>query len=177
MSSLLDLMQQDRPFRRVSVTQGGEWAGPCVFCGEGKDRMRCWPHEGDRGRWWCRRCGKKGDAIAYLREFRGLSFQEAAQQVGKSLDERPRRPQAQTSMEVLCRYLEEQGAAAQEEIFLCEWAARSIEKAQDRYTEAERMAWAVRYSLVSQWIAQLDAMAAQVVTAASRKEHHGTRRD
>jgi|GEM_PF-1170764 len=50
-----------------------EFSGPCPACG-GKDRFRIWPEE---NRYWCRRCGVQGDSIQYLRDFHGLSFQEA----------------------------------------------------------------------------------------------------
>jgi len=74
---LLSLIGRDVPFRRVGSTNGGEFAGPCPFCG-GKDRFRVWPeHPSGRGRWWCRQCGKNGDAIAYLVEHGEISTAEA----------------------------------------------------------------------------------------------------
>ncbi|MEM4721690.1 MAG: primase-helicase zinc-binding domain-containing protein [Candidatus Methanomethylicaceae archaeon] len=71
--------------KRLASTRGGEYAGPCPFCGEGKDRFRVWPQQGEGGRWWCRQCGKSGDVIQYLREIRGLSFKEACDVVGKEM--------------------------------------------------------------------------------------------
>lgn len=70
---LLDLTGSDTNLRRVASTSGGEYAGPCPWCG-GQDRFRVWPVE---GRYWCRQCERSGDAIQYLREFRGLTFHEA----------------------------------------------------------------------------------------------------
>lgn len=67
--------------KRVATTNGGEWAGGCPFCG-GRDRFRVWPDE-KGGRFWCRGCGKAGDAIQWLRDFRGLSFQEACLELGR----------------------------------------------------------------------------------------------
>jgi DNA primase len=67
--------------KRVATTGGGEWAGPCPWCG-GKDRFRLWPHQAQGGKFWCRGCGQGGDAIQYLRERRGLSFQEAVAHLG-----------------------------------------------------------------------------------------------
>jgi DNA primase len=66
-----------------------EYAGPCPFCGTGKDRFRVWPHHMSRGgasggRYWCRQCGKNGDLIQYLRERRGLSFKEACETIGRA---------------------------------------------------------------------------------------------
>jgi DNA primase len=72
--NLLDLITNT--LKKVATTHGGEYAGPCPGCG-GRDRFRVWPEEGNTGRYWCRQCGKQGDAIQYLRDFKGLSFQEA----------------------------------------------------------------------------------------------------
>jgi hypothetical protein len=65
--SLLDLLPG---LKRVSSSGGGEYAGPCPFCG-GTDRFRCWPV---KGRAWCRQCGWKGDAIQLLRDAMGSVF-------------------------------------------------------------------------------------------------------
>jgi DNA primase len=82
MSNLLILNQEDgRTFKKVSTTNGGEYSGQCPFCG-GQDRFRVWPnHNG--GRYWCRSCGKQGDTIQYLRDFRGLSYKAARLLIGK----------------------------------------------------------------------------------------------
>jgi DNA primase len=71
--TLLDLLPE---LKRMATTHGGEWAGPCPFCG-GRDRFRVWPNEGTTGRYWCRGCGKHGDGIQLLRDRDGLSFPEA----------------------------------------------------------------------------------------------------
>jgi hypothetical protein len=42
----------------------------------GADRFRVWPHA-ERPGYWCRRCGKQGDGIQYLRDRDGLNFAEA----------------------------------------------------------------------------------------------------
>ena len=49
---LLELIGRDARLRKVASTRGGEYAGPCPFCG-GRDRFRVQPR---RGRWWCRGC-------------------------------------------------------------------------------------------------------------------------
>lgn len=67
------LLQDGHSLTRVSQT---EYAGPCPWCG-GRDRFRVWPDEGETGRWWCRRCLRSGDGIAYVRLVRGLSYVEA----------------------------------------------------------------------------------------------------
>lgn len=48
--------------------------GPCPFCGEGTDRFHVYP-EGQR--FWCRRCGERGDIVQYVMKRRGLSFVDA----------------------------------------------------------------------------------------------------
>jgi DNA primase len=80
--NLLDLIAN--PLRKVATTNGGEFSGPCPWCG-GQDRFRVWPEEGPAGRYWCRQCGKMGDAIQFLRDFKGLSFQEACQELKQNL--------------------------------------------------------------------------------------------
>ena len=68
----------------------GELCGPCPWCG-GKDRFTLFTGQGAEGlgRYWCRQCGKGGDAIQFLRDLDGLSFQEAKAALG--LSETPRR--------------------------------------------------------------------------------------
>ena len=83
--NILDLLQADgNVVTRVATTQGGEYAGPCPFCG-GNDRFRTWPEQGEYGKWWCRQCGRSGDAIQYLRDYRKMGFREACQYVGKEI--------------------------------------------------------------------------------------------
>ncbi|MBU2613766.1 hypothetical protein KJ925_04940 [Patescibacteria group bacterium] len=94
MNTIVDLYQADGyQAKRVASTSGGEYAGPCPACG-GEDRFHLWP---ETGRWWCRQCEKSGDAIQYLRDFRGMTFQSAKDYLGVDLPERPRaaRPQTQ----------------------------------------------------------------------------------
>lgn len=79
---LLDLIGRDTRLKRVASTHGGEWAGPCPFCG-GTDRFRVWP---EQGRWWCRRCGQAGDGIAYLMARERVDFREACRRLGAPSD-------------------------------------------------------------------------------------------
>ena len=74
--------------RRAGATAGGEYAGPCPWCG-GRDRFRVWPeHPSGRSRWWCRRCDRRGDGIDLLRDLKGMGFREAAAAVGQPVDDR-----------------------------------------------------------------------------------------
>ncbi|MCZ7545738.1 MAG: hypothetical protein M5R40_20460 [Anaerolineae bacterium] len=81
---LLALLARDTPLQRVARTDGGEYAGPCPACG-GRDRFRVWPapREGP-GRYWCRQCGARGDAISYLRWREGLGFQGGLRAAGRA---------------------------------------------------------------------------------------------
>jgi DNA primase len=83
---LLGLIGADTRLKKVAMTSGGEYAGPCPFCG-GRDRFRVQPL---RGRWWCRGCSdgpRWQDAIAYVRQREGLGFAEACQRLGASPSE------------------------------------------------------------------------------------------
>ena len=69
-----------------------ELCGPCPWCG-GRDRFTIFTEQGNDGlgRFWCRQCEKKGDAIQFLRNLDGLGFKEAMRALG--LSETPyRRP-------------------------------------------------------------------------------------
>jgi DNA primase len=77
--TLLDLLGRDTILRSMASTHGGEYAGPCPWCG-GRDRFRVWPHADNPG-YWCRQCGRKGDGIQYLRNRYGLSYSEACQRL------------------------------------------------------------------------------------------------
>jgi hypothetical protein len=66
--------------KKVASTHGGEYAGPCPWCG-GNDRFLIWP-EYKGGRYWCRGCEKTGDAIQYIRDTRELTFSEALEYLG-----------------------------------------------------------------------------------------------
>jgi DNA primase len=83
--TILELIQSDGFFSKaVGSTGGGEFAGPCPWCG-GDDRFRCWPNQGEAGKYWCRGCGRSGDALQYLRDFRHMTFPEACQFLGREL--------------------------------------------------------------------------------------------
>ena len=76
------LIERDTALRYVAHTNGGEYAGPCPFCGTGDDRFRVWPdHPDGRGRYWCRVCDRSGDAIDYLRERDRLTYSQAVEEL------------------------------------------------------------------------------------------------
>jgi DNA primase len=90
---ILDLIESDNGIlKKAATTSGGEYCGPCPFCG-GNDRFRVWP---ESGRYWCRGCNKQGDAIQYLRDKRGLSFQDACSFLGRDPGQHKDKPAATT---------------------------------------------------------------------------------
>ena len=100
--TILEFIQYDGfSLKKASSTGGGEYAGSCPWCG-GEDRFRVWPSQGDFGKYWCRGCGRSGDAIQYLRDHRRLTYQEACHQLGREVTfssplaaSRPAKPQWQ----------------------------------------------------------------------------------
>lgn len=79
-ADLLDLIGRDTVLTKAAATRGGEYEGPCPFCG-GRDRLRVQP---ERGLWWCRQCGGDHwqDAIAYVMQRDGSTFREACAGLG-----------------------------------------------------------------------------------------------
>lgn len=78
---LLELIGGDTRLKRIASTRGGEYAGPCPFCG-GTDRLRVQP---EQGLWWCRSCSDSDrwqDAIGYVMRRDGVPFAEAVRTLG-----------------------------------------------------------------------------------------------
>ena len=74
--SLLRLVEPDTTLVRIASTRGGEYAGPCPFCG-GMDRFHVQPVV---GKWFCRTCTPRGgDAIDYVQRRARVPFQAAVQ--------------------------------------------------------------------------------------------------
>ena len=71
---LLRLIEPDTTLSRIANTHGGEYAGPCPFCG-GTDRFHVVP---SAGKWYCRQCTPRGgDAIDYVQRREQVAFQAA----------------------------------------------------------------------------------------------------
>ena len=80
---LLALAGQHTFLKRVASTGGGEWAGPCPFCG-GRDRFHLQPQAPGGGRWLCRQCtgGRWQDGIALgQRLWPTLPFREVCERL------------------------------------------------------------------------------------------------
>lgn len=85
---ILEIIQKTGiTLKKTSSTHGGEWTGPCPACG-GRDRFHVWPERRDSkrperiGLYWCRGCGKAGDAVQALVDFKGMSYREAFAALG-----------------------------------------------------------------------------------------------
>ncbi len=82
--NLLDIIPGE--FKRVGGKNGGEFHGACPWCGDGgkghgSDRFHIWPEQGRNGTYWCRMCGRGGDAIKYLVDHDGLEFKAALERL------------------------------------------------------------------------------------------------
>jgi hypothetical protein len=77
---LLELMGGE--FKRIASSRGGEFAGPCPFCG-GDDRCHVQPYAEAGGRWFCRKCTGEPqtsgwrDVFDYVMRRDGCTFAEA----------------------------------------------------------------------------------------------------
>ncbi len=77
-ADLLAICGGNTTLKKVATTGGGEWAGPCPFCG-GNDRFRVQPNAPGGGRWMCHHCtaSKWQDAIAYIARRDNLDLKKA----------------------------------------------------------------------------------------------------
>ncbi len=75
-------------FKKIGNTGGGEYHGPCPFCG-GRDRFAVWPNGDNGGRWWCRHCNRGGDALAFIMEYQALDFNAACEVLRLDVPEQP----------------------------------------------------------------------------------------
>ena len=94
------ILQHLPDHKQVATTNGGEWQGPCPFCG-GKDRFYVQPARdgySDRGgHAACRQCEYSNDAIDLVQQLTGCSYQEARRTLMLGEDARYSTPQAQTT--------------------------------------------------------------------------------
>jgi len=75
--TVLELLEQDNiKGNWTNSTYGKKYESPCPACG-GTDRFHIWPDQGDGGMFWCRKCGKSGNAVSYLMHFKGMDYQQA----------------------------------------------------------------------------------------------------
>jgi DNA primase len=86
--SLFDLVSRKTTLERVSDIHGGEYSGPCPFCG-GEDRFSLQlnarlPKKPEGERWMCRKCSPRwGDNIGFVQKDEKLDFQQALEWLGQ----------------------------------------------------------------------------------------------
>ena len=92
------ILQHLPDHKQVATTNGGEWQGPCPFCG-GKDRFYVQPAREDyahRGGYAaCRQCAYSNDAIDLVQQLTRCSYQEARRTLMLGQDARYSTPAAQ----------------------------------------------------------------------------------
>lgn len=165
---LLALAEQDG-FRTVrkSMSRGGQFNGPCPFCG-GTDRFRIQPNHGTYGWFACNQCGKKGNTVDYLMEKRGYSKRDALQAVGwVPKDGSPLQPQIPHS-------------ALEERPQWNEPPERWQEGAIGFYQDAQRMLWSKRGEVALRYLRRRglkDDTIRKAVLGYNPREHYGTARD
>jgi hypothetical protein len=136
----LDLAQKREKLRKVSGTNGGEWQGPCPGCG-GEDRFHVWPQQNQgQGSYWCRGCGKGGDAIQFLRDFEGMSYHDACAYLNIDMPDRPehatlRQPREQKQGFIPARHVPPAELWQEKAEKLTAWAQEHL------MTNAEVLAW------------------------------------
>lgn len=76
---LLSVISPLVPLKKIGTSSGGEWSGPCPFCG-GNDRFSVQPYH-DEPRWLCRYCtdGKWKDIIDFIQRRDNTGFVDACQ--------------------------------------------------------------------------------------------------
>jgi hypothetical protein len=92
MNNIKELLENSGiiPFR-AGTTHGGEYHSSCPGCGDGaprsreqgpSDRFQIWPEKPEGVVYYCRKCGKHGDCIQFLRDFDGKTYLEACAILG-----------------------------------------------------------------------------------------------
>jgi len=143
MTPLLELAQEYTNLTR----RGKEWWGLCPLH---EEKTPSFSVNEERGLFYCYGCGAGGDAISFLRKKRGLSFREAAEQVGKELT--PHKQQERRFREAAVETIRARFrdwwrarirmiADLRDEIEIAEIAYRSIVRAPEIWPEEEQKYW------------------------------------
>lgn len=81
---LWQLVNRDTALKKKASTKGGEYCGPCPFCGNGDDRFIVWPnHDSGYAQFWCRKCNLGGDGVAYIIARDNLTFRQVKKNHGR----------------------------------------------------------------------------------------------
>jgi len=76
--------------KKTANTNGGEYHGPCPFCG-GEDRFYVHPA---KQLWRCRQCERGGDYIEFVKQYDGIDYKAACEKLGITPDALPPTQQA-----------------------------------------------------------------------------------
>ena len=76
---MMNLVELAKEFGLFLTKKGNSYSSPCPGCG-GNDRFIVWQNN----RYWCRQCGKYGDAIQFCRDFLGMTYSEACKKLNLS---------------------------------------------------------------------------------------------
>jgi DNA primase len=81
---LLALIEKTTQLQRVAGTEGGEYAGQCPLpgCPSQSDALRVQPNNSKAALWWCRQCGRGGDAIVFTMAYHDVNFPDALAMLG-----------------------------------------------------------------------------------------------
>jgi len=71
---ILSLIEQTgNHYKKKATTRGGEYSGPCPWCG-GNDRFSIHP---EQEHFVCRQCRKAGDSITFMMQYHGMTYRAA----------------------------------------------------------------------------------------------------
>jgi DNA primase len=88
MNLLMMVEQKGLQYKRVASTHGGEYHSSCPECG-GRDRFIIQPNRPMKnclGYYSCRKCRIYGDSIKFATVFFGMSFKEAQEYIGATIN-------------------------------------------------------------------------------------------
>jgi len=148
--NILDIMDASNLRRKTP----SELAGPCPKCG-GTDRFIIQPEKGRTGRYWCRQCGIKGDAIQYLRDFKNMGYREACDVLSvrpKSSNNSSFSARGTTAPQWEPRRLEKPKAAWQHKAIL--FAEQAVKNLNVEIPKSSPIVWKNEAVKVRQWLMQ-----------------------
>jgi DNA polymerase-1 len=80
--NIIDILQEKDC---APMVKGSGISSACPFCG-GSTRLVAWPQQGRGGRFYCRKCGKTGDAVNLLNELFDMNNSEALEKIDEVPD-------------------------------------------------------------------------------------------
>lgn len=149
---LLSLVSPLVDTRKAASQNGGEWSGPCPFCG-GKDRFSVQPYH-DEPRWLCRHCtdGVWKDIIEFVMRRDGGTFEDACRSIGwNGAETDPQKYNELSDQRRIAQEAEEAQRSAQLDAKLAEYSTAEIWRAYQRRMEGEQITWWENQGIPSDW--------------------------